>query len=329
MKMPGDKLKVGAIGVGPVGTILATCLAEAGANISVADVPPRIDQVKHSGLHVRWAGREYRHPVTRAGSVASLADARPDCIFISTKACLLRRIMPEVAQVAGNRSLVISVQNGIGTEDEIAGHIPPENVCRMVVNYAGGIDENGIVSVNWFNPPNFFGLLTDHEDPRLFIFIELLNTVGLTSELVDPVTIKKKAFLKTILNSALMPVCAVMGLTMTEALQGKATRRLAEDLLIEGLSVAERMGYYYGDDILEKCMGYLSKGGDHHPSMSIDLKCRRPTEIDFINGRILKLGASFPDLDLHVNRILVSLVITQEVRNGTRGPDDFPDYLLG
>ncbi|MFH1676591.1 MAG: ketopantoate reductase family protein [bacterium] len=327
--MPGEKLTVGAIGVGPVGTILATCLAEAGAEICVADVPPRIDQIKQSGLQIHWDGRDYRHAVSKTGPIGSLAEWEPDIIFISTKACLLKKIMPQVAQVASDRSLVLSIQNGIGTEDKIAEHVPRENVGRMVVNYAGGIDENGIVNVNCFNPPNFFGLLTDHEDPRLFIFIEMLNTSGLTSELVDPLTIKKKAFLKTILNSALMPVCAIMGITMSEAMQGRLTRRLAEDLLTEGFSVAERMGYFYGDDIREKCLGYLNKGGNHHPSMSIDLKCKRPTEIDFINGKILNIGASFGDLDLPVNRTLVSLVMTQEVRNGTREPDDFPDHLFG
>ncbi len=326
--MPENKFIIGAIGVGPVGTILATCLAEAGAEIIVADIPPRLDQVRQDGLHIEWGEKRFEHKVETVDSIRSLADSNPDCIFIATKACILEKILPEVVQSAGEDCFVVSVQNGIGTEDEIARYIPAQNVCRMVVNYAGGIDEKGIAHVAWFNPPNFIGPAVEHEKPKPIRFVEMLNSAGLTTDLVDSVTVKKKAFLKTILNSALMPVCAVLDLTMKEAMQGEATRKLASDLLDEGLSVAAHLGYSYGEGIHEQCMGYLDKGGDHHPSMSVDLQHKRPTEIDFINGKILEIGREFDDVNLEVNRVMVSLLMTREVRNGTRKPDEFPDYII-
>jgi 2-dehydropantoate 2-reductase len=327
-KMAGDKFTVGAVGIGAVGTILATCLKEAGAEIIACDIPERIAQLKEHGLRVQWGDKLLEHAAETLDSIGSLADVNPDCIFVATKGCILPKIMPEVAKAAGDNCLVMSVQNGIGTEDEIAKYVNPANVGRMVVNYAGGFKEDGLVNVNWFNPPNFFGLHSKEEDSRLEKIVDLLNSVGLTSQLVNTLAIKKRAFLKTILNSALMPICAVMNLTMKEAMEGKATRRLASDLLMEGFLVASKLGYEYGDDIHEKCMGYLDKGGDHHPSMSVDLCHERPTEIEFINGKILEAGRTFEGLDLEVNRIMVSLLMTEEVRNGTRKPDEYPEYLF-
>jgi 2-dehydropantoate 2-reductase len=339
--MVREKLTVGAIGVGPIGTILATCLAKAGAQIVVADLPHRVAQVKERGLQVRWEQEGWRldYPAATVDSIHALSRHRPDCIFIATKAYSLGKIMPAVATATENDCLVISVQNGIGCEDEIARHIPPRNVCRMVVNYAAGSDEKGVAHMNWFNPPNAIGLLgepgggagraggAEDADPRLTRFAEMLNAGGLTTDLVDPLTIKKKAFLKTTLNAALMPICAVMGLTMKEAMSGPATRRLAGDILREALAVAERLGYDYGPGMWEECLGYLDKGGDHHPSMSVDLEHQRPTEIDFINGKILEQGRAFPELSLEVNRVMVSLVMTREVRNGTRKPEEIPEHL--
>lgn len=319
---------VGAVGVGPMGTILAACLAEAGAEIVVADLPHRIAQVEKSGLQVLRGGREFEYRVGTVDSIRALAGAHPDCILVATKACILEKIMPDVAEAAGTGSLVISAQNGIGTEDMIARYVPTENVARMVINYAAIMDEEGVAHVDWFNPPNFFGLLTDHEDSRLTTFVNLLNSVDVPTDLVDSKTIKKKAFLKTTLNAALMPLCAVMGLTMREAIEGKATLQIAKNLLRESLSVGERLGYDYGKDIAEQCMHYLMGGGDHHPSMSVDLRNGRPTEIEFINGKILEIGRRFEGLDLEVTRIMVSLVMTQEVRNGTRRPEEFPGCLF-
>jgi 2-dehydropantoate 2-reductase len=323
-----ERLTVGAVGVGAVGTIVASCLADAGAEIIAVDVPVRLDQLRKFGLRARWLGREIQHEVKTAETIKSMGDKKPDCIFISTKACLLKEVMPEIAGSKARDSLIISAQNGIGTEDEIARYVSPQNVARMVINCIGSFCEDGVVKGDWLRPPNFFGTIVGHDEPRLARFVETLNASGLTSELVDPTTIKKKAFLKSVLNSALMPVCGIMNLTMKQAMQNRATRRLADDLLREGFAVASRLGYDYGPEIMETSMGYLDKGGDHHPSMSIDLQCRRPTEIDFINGKILEIGRGFDGLDLEVNRVLVSLIMMREVMNGTRGADDLPGYLF-
>jgi 2-dehydropantoate 2-reductase len=325
--MPGEKLTIGAIGVGPVGTILATALSRAGANIIVADLPSRNEQIRNIGLVTRWNEDLLKQPAKTVDSIPELSEHSPDCIFIGTKACILERIMPSVTEALGKECMVLSVHNGIGTEDFIGKYIGPERVCRMVVNYAGSMDETGAVKVNWFNPPNYFGPLLDKPVPKLKVFVDMLNSVGLTSELVDSTAIKSRAFLKTNLNSALMPICGVLGLTMREAMTGKATRRLAGDLLREGFSVAEKLGYKYGDNIWETCMGYLDKGGDHHPSMTTDLQGKRATEIDFINGKILEIGQQFKDLNLDVNRVMVSMIMSMEMKNGTRDPGNFPEYL--
>lgn len=326
--MPGEKITIGAIGVGPVGAILASALSRAGAEIIVADLPFRIDQIKEYGLQVRWGEDQHDHHVRTVDSIADLLKHHIDCIFIGTKASVLKKIMPEVADAVSRSCIVLSVQNGIGTEDYISKYISSDCVCRMVVNYAGSMDDYGTAQLRWFNPPNFLGPLTEEANPRLVKIVEMLNEAGLTSELVDADGIKSRVFLKTTLNSALMPICGVMGLTMKEAMAGKATRRLAGDMLREGFSVAKKLGYDYGDGIWEKCMGYLDKGGDHHPSMSVDLQNKRPTEIEFINGKILEIGRQFDGLNLEVNRVMVSMIMSMEVRNGTRDPGNFPDYLV-
>jgi 2-dehydropantoate 2-reductase len=325
--VPEKKIVVGAIGVGVVGTVLSACLARAGAAVHVVDLPERLAQVAAHGLQVRGLGLEMDERATPVESVHALRGIEADYLLVATKAYVLKSILPAVAEVAGENCLIISAENGIGTEDEIASHVPRRNAARMVVNYAGHIEPSGIAQLIWFNPPNYFGPLEATPDPRLKRLTDMLCSSKLTSEMVDAEMIKARAFLKTILTSALMPLCAVMGLTMQEAMDGKPTRQIAGDLLREGLAVAQRLGYDYGEGIWEKCMGYLAKGGDHHPSMSWDLWSKRPTEIDYINGKILELGQGFGDVDVEVNRVMTSLLMMLEVRNGTRRVDECPDCL--
>lgn len=325
--MPEKRVTVGTIGAGAVGTVMSACLAKAGADVYIADLPERLAQVTADGLQVRGVGFELDEQVTTVDSIHAFEDIDADYIIIATKAYVLKSIMPAVGRVAGEDCLVISAENGIGTEDEIAHHVPARNAARMVVNYAGHIEKTGVAQLIWFNPPNSFGSLQEARDPRLVRLTEMLCAKDLTSEVVDPATIKARAFLKTILTSSLMPLCAVMGLTMKEAMETPTTRQIAGDLLREGLAVAKRFGYDYGEGIWETCMGYLDKGGSHHPSMSIDLWNKRPTEIDYINAKILEIGREYEDLDLEVNRIMTGLLMTLEVRNGTRSAQEVPDFL--
>ena len=56
------------------------------------------------------------------------------------------------------------------------------------------------------------------------------------------------------------------------------------------LQVADAAGIHYDDNFLDHCMGYLDKAGHHKTSMHVDIENRSPTEIDFINGKIVEYG---------------------------------------
>ncbi len=325
--MSSEKLKIGGIGAGVVGSILAAHLSEAGAEIIITDLPQRLDQIAKKGLIVNWDKKKLKSKVKTVPTIPDLIAEKPDVLFISTKTWVLKSILPEVEKAANDDVLVMSVQNGIGTEDLIARFVPPHDVARMVINYAGATNEEGITTLKWFNPPNYASLITDRADERLNRLVEMINSQGLTTNMVSPIEIKKEAFLKTILNSALMPVCGVLGLTMKEAMGCRIIRGYARELVREGLAVAARLGYHYGEDCLQYCMNYLDRGGDHYPSMWVDLEHKLPTEIEFLNGKIMELGRMFSDIELRTNRVFVSLVVAREIKNGTRTVDNIPHYI--
>jgi ketopantoate reductase len=201
-------------------------------------------------------------------------------------------------------------------------------VCRGVINYAGNLTPEGVATMNWFHPPNLIGPATERKGEWSSEMETILAASGLTTVQVSHGEMKKAAFYKTILNSALNALCAAHGLTMAQAMRLKHTRGKARVLLQEGLTVAATVGYNYGEDALDRCMAYLEGGGDHYPSMWFDLKGRRPTEILYINGKIVKIGRMFKGIDVDLNMYFTSAIVTQEIKNGTRAEDDIPDYLV-
>jgi len=327
--MPSRDIPVAVIGSGTVGSMLVGHFLRAGYHdVAVVDVPERIEQIKRHGIQISKLKSIDVKPAYLFDTVAGLKDHNVQTVFIATKSVHLDTVAPEIQKIHHPGMMVVSFQNGIGTEHYLAKFIDPRKVARVTVNFAGNKDEtSGEVTMSWFHPPNFLGPYYDQGLEPFQQIGDLLTEVGLDTRTVSHKEIKRQVFFKTILNAALNALCATTGLTMATAMRMRHTRHLARELLREALSVASAMGYHYGEDTLERCIGYLDKGGDHYPSMWSDLKNKRRTEIDYINGKIVKIALMYTDKTVSLNRFFCTMVMTEEIKNGVRSEEEIPEYL--
>ncbi len=326
--MPTNR-PVAVIGGGPVGSIVAAHLASVGREVLLVECGGhRYEQIKSLGIAVSGATEVPRQMPVMLNSIAELSRVKLAALFICTKTWALKSLLPRLAAVLDPNTPIISFQNGIGPEDEVAEFFPRDNVCRCVVNFAGGMSEDGAsVVMHWFNAPNYIAAIDGDGCGRISGVIESLTRSGLGTHVVTGPEIKRQVFYKTILNSALNALCASTGITMRQAMGMRHTRNLANLLIREGLSVAAAVGYYYGENSMAACTKYLGSGGDHLPSMWTDLQSGLPTEIEYMNGKIVQIGMMFKNVDVDVNVFFTSMIITQEIRAGVRKAEDIPDYL--
>lgn len=275
------KHKIGIIGAGPVGSIMAAHLAKNGETVFLVDLKEElISAVAKAGITIKGKNTEFTAQVTGTGNfTASLSRFSPDLIFISVKSNYLDPLLEEIKMIHKPGQKMLVIQNGIDNEDIVAGKFGPDTVMRFVINYAGMIMEPGVIKLSFFHPPNYLGVLSTANEALGKEIAELLTQAGLETQFVDD--IKKYEWKKTILNAALMPVCATTGLTMKEAMTTGETRYLCEQILSECIQVANKVGYEYGDDFFESSLAYLSGAGHHKPSTSLDLEAGNPIEYIF------------------------------------------------
>ncbi len=282
----GD-LRIAVVGVGATGSILgAALLSKQPETMLVDPVPDLREKLLGAGISVSGP-LSYRVPVRHvAARIADLKAMPPDVIFLHTKTFNLAEVLEEIKQVFHTGMKVVSTHNGLGTEDVIAEKLGVDAALRMVLNYGAAVKGPGDVESTFFNKPNHLGSLTPENRAIGLRIAALLTDCGLDTEYVED--IKLHVWKKMIMKCTMASICAVTDKTIKGALDFPPTREIAEVCFREVLAVAKAMGYDLGEEYLPQAVAYLEKVGIHKDSMCQDIASKRPTEIDFLGGKVVE-----------------------------------------
>jgi 2-dehydropantoate 2-reductase len=301
--------KIGIIGMGPVGMILATHFREAGLDVAVCDLDKlKMSLVKTSGVSLEGVMNKkasFKHVFS---SVAEFASFDPDLLIVSVKTTHLPDLMKEIEKLSNTNTGVVCAMNGIDVEEMISDVIGENRTFRMVINFAGNLTKPNITKASFFNPPNYIASVDDSRRAEAEEISTVLSSVGIETKTVSSFELLKCVWEKTILNASLSALCAVGRMTIKEAMSNSDTVELIEQVIEEAVIVAHAEKIIFEDEFIRKCLRYLHKAGNHFPSLAVDLLNNRPTEIDFMNGKIVEYGRK------HYIRTSLNLTFTNMVK---------------
>lgn len=275
------------LGCGPIGGIFAAFVSGRAGRIAIVDAnEPHIQKIRKEGLKIIL--EKEAKTVKPAACYTSLKDAKGDVydyLVVALKTPAMEKVIPPAIALVPKETKIISLQNGIGTEDFLAEHFGRERVFRIVVNYAGAFVEPGIVKQTFFHPPNYLGACAEKNDREAEELSEFLTIAGCTTKFTKK--IEKYEWAKSGMNAAMGSVSAVTGLNMKEVMEFDQTRNIITNILEEIIRTAAAKGIALEDNYLEKSLQYLENAGPHLPSMRLDLLNKQQTEINFLNQKIL------------------------------------------
>src|SRR6059058_2187296 len=280
-------MRIAVVGCGAVGSLFA-------ANLSLLeDVEVwafdlnelHAAAINRGGLRLSGAGDVVGRP--RATSAAS---ELPACEFgiVATKAIHTEAAIAATAHAFADGGCVATVQNGLGNEETIAGHV--ERVIRGTTFPAGKLLEPG--HVQWdvqgdttFGPYDERTPLTEVE--RL---ADACTRGGMPTAAVEDA--RGPQWRKVIFNASTNPIGALTGLTHGRLCERPDLRALVTGLVDEGKAVAAAQSIELDADP-EELIDHAAKpevAYDHKASMLQDVEAGRPTEVDYLNGGIVSFG---------------------------------------
>jgi 2-dehydropantoate 2-reductase len=297
-------VRVCVVGCGAVGSLFAANLAGLeDVEVWAYDLfEAHVEAINRDGLRLSGAG-DVLGRLTATSDPAEL----PACDFgiVATKAMHTEAaVKATAAAFAGG--CVATVQNGLGNEEAIAKHA--ERVIRGTTFPAGKLLEPG--HVQWdVKGDTTLGPF----EPRPAPFEEVERLAEACTRAGMPTTAVRDArgpqWRKVIFNAATNPVGALTRLTHGRVCEDPELRRFVSGLVDEGKAVAVAQGIKLDADP-EDLIDHAAKpevAYDHKASMLQDVEARRPTEIDYLNGGIVRFGREH-GVPTPLNRAVWSLV---------------------
>ncbi|HWX10269.1 MAG TPA: 2-dehydropantoate 2-reductase [Gaiellaceae bacterium] len=297
-------MRICIVGCGAVGSLFAANLAQLDdVEVWAYDASrEHVDAINANGLRLSGAGEV-------VGRLRATTDAKelPTCDFgiVATKAMHTESAIRATAH-AFAAGCVATVQNGLGNEETLAAHV--ERVIRGTTFPAGKLLEPG--HVQW-DVKGDTTLGPYEPKPAPFAEVERLADActrgGMPTRAVEDA--RGPQWRKVIFNASTNPIGALTGLTHGRVCERTDLRALVSGLVNEGKAVASAQGIVLDADP-EELIDHAAKpevAYGHKASMLQDVEARRTTEIDYLNGGIVRFGREH-DVPTPLNEAIWALV---------------------
>jgi 2-dehydropantoate 2-reductase len=290
------------IGPGAIGLCLAVRLARQGRRVTLIDHrPDRAARLSARPIRLRGPAGD---DVEAAIPVRLVPDVPPNLVILATKAHAARAAAGAAATWIG-AAPVLLVQNGLGVAAEVAQALPQATVITAVLYQGANLTGEGEVHhvANFLVHVGYEGRPPDEAAEAV---AATLAAAGLPARVAQDMT--PVVWGKLLVNAAINPVAALAGVTNGAVADRPSLRAMAQAIAEEGEAAARAAGVALPyASAAEAAWDTARRTADNRCSMLQDLEAGKPTEIEYLNGAIVRVAEAHA-VAVPANRAVASLV---------------------
>lgn len=288
-----------------MGCLFGGLLTEAGQEVQLLDVwPEHVKALNANGLSILCEGEERIIRVRASTDPAEIR--RTDLAIIFVKHSQTGEAAQTAARLLGGTGHILTLQNGMGNAEIIAEMAGCKRViCGTTAQGAmllgpGRIQHSGIGKT-------IIGMWDQDRQPIVNLVAEVFSAAKIEIGGVD--NIKPVIWNKLFANVGINAVTALTNTRNGQLLDLEETRSLVEAVVAEAITVAGALQVSVADDALENVFAIAEATASNRSSMGQDVDMHRPTEIDAINGYIVRRAEEL-GIEVPVNQSLTCLIKT-------------------
>ncbi|MCF8010324.1 MAG: 2-dehydropantoate 2-reductase [Clostridiales bacterium] len=303
-------MKIGVIGAGSMGSLFGGLLSKSGEEVWLIDVwKEHIEKINENGLMVDTGDKEEVIKVNATDTPEKAGYV--DLIIVFVKGLHTEIALKNAAPMINDNTYILTVQNGIGNTDVISRFVDEEKILFGMTTLSCDLKGPGHIEFTCTTKGN-----TPVKPLKAEVNDEILNIVDTFQKaginLNISYEVERDIWNKLIVNCSLNTITAITRLNCGHFADQEGSEFLLSSVTKEIVDVANAKGiemdYETSFEHLKK-VAYENYG--HYPSMVFDFKNKRKTEIEMINGAIVR-EAKKHNIPVPVNTVLLNLIKVME-----------------
>ncbi|WP_304508024.1 ketopantoate reductase family protein [Anaerotignum sp.] len=299
-------MKIAIIGAGAMGCLYGGKLSTVPDNqVFLLDVwKEHVNAINKEGLCMEENGELlHYHNLTATTEAATVGVV--DLVIIFVKSILTRQAVEGNKAVFGDNTMALTLQNGMGNVESIGSQIGAKNVMAGTTAHGatmlgpGKIRHAGVGKT-------MIGELSGVRSKRINEIAEVFSAAGLEVEVSENVL--GLVWDKLLVNVGINALTGITKLTNGELLAYPEIEGILEEAVREGVAVANAKGIVLGHaDPVAHTKAVCKATAANKSSMLQDVLNHKPTEIDMINGAVVREGKN-TGVATSVNQVLCGLI---------------------
>lgn len=285
-------------GAGALGSVVGGLLAARGWPVTLLGRADHLDAVRRAGLRVEGLFGDHNVRELSCVTDAAALRGRFSTVLLTVKSWDTEAMMRVVSPVLAPDGLVVSMQNGLGNLERIAGVVGDARVLGARVIFGSEVVAPGCVRVTVEAAPVLVGSPDPADATRMAAAERWAGELAAAGISAAPTaTLLAELWAKVFYNAALNPLGALLGVPYGRLPADPDARCIMDDAITEAFAVARAASVplAWPDAETYRALFYerlVPATARHRSSMLQDLERGRPTEIDAINGYVATRGAA-------------------------------------
>lgn len=303
-------MKIAIAGAGAMGSRFGYMLTKANHDVTFIDNwKEHVEAINSKGLHVDDASGSHYYQIPAV--FPDQVEGNFELVILFTKAMQLKGMLAQIKNILTPSTVILVLSNGLGNIETIQEVSASAPIYAGVTLWSCELEGPGHIHATGSGTIEFQPINELNEETTNAI-LQTLNEAELNALLSEDVLLsiwKKAAF-----NSVLNTYCALLNCNVGQFGSSSQATHLAEAVVKEFVAVAKAKDIPLTEDMVLDTVKKVfdpSQSGDHFPSMHQDISKKRKTEIDYLNGAVVKLGHDL-GIATPTNDLLTRLIHAQE-----------------
>lgn len=309
-------MEIVVVGPGAIGCLFAAYLARAGSTVWLLDHrPERAKQIGERGITVESERGDFHVQMKVTAKPAEIRSA--DLLILCVKANNTADAAARLQGTIPPQSHLLTLQNGLGNVERLGEFFDSSRILAGATSHGATLLDVGRVrhagyGVIWIGETGgTSSSLAGRE--KLQNLAATLNRAGLQAQVVDD--IEAVLWRKLMVNVGINALTAILGVPNGELLRIHECTNLMDGAVAEAVKVARHCGINLNPtEEIERVRAVCRSTTTNISSMLQDVRRKKKTEIDQLNGVVVKMAAMY-GTTAPVNEVLTALVRSLEAGN--------------